>query len=42
MTKEEATELLEAAGVDPRRRAETLELEEWAAVLRAATRTEKE
>jgi 16S rRNA (adenine1518-N6/adenine1519-N6)-dimethyltransferase len=42
ITKEAATDILEAAGIDPRRRAETLELEEWAAVLRALTQIERE
>ncbi len=32
----DATRLLETAGVDPRRRAETLTLEEWAALARAS------
>jgi len=34
----EGAVLLERAGIDPRRRAETLTLEEWAALARAATR----
>ena len=35
-----ATRLLEAAGISPRRRAETLSLEEWAALRRALSREE--
>ena len=35
MSAEAATALIEAAGIDPRRRAETLTLEEWAAIARA-------
>jgi len=42
MTKEESVALLNAAGVKPERRAETLELEEWAAVLRAVVKIEGE
>jgi len=42
MTKEASLELLAEAGVDPRRRAETLELEEWAAVLRVALKNERD
>lgn len=36
--REEVAAALEAAGIDPRRRAETLRLEEWAAVARALER----
>ena len=42
LTKEASLELLAEAGVDPGRRAETLELEEWAAVLRAALKNERD
>jgi 16S rRNA (adenine1518-N6/adenine1519-N6)-dimethyltransferase len=35
LSADAATELLERAGIDPRRRAETLSLEEWAALTRA-------
>jgi 16S rRNA (adenine1518-N6/adenine1519-N6)-dimethyltransferase len=42
LTKEASLELLAAADVDPCRRAETLELEEWAAVLRAALKNERD
>ncbi len=35
LSKKEVSAALEAAGIDPRRRAETLSLEEWAALLRA-------
>jgi 16S rRNA (adenine1518-N6/adenine1519-N6)-dimethyltransferase len=42
LTKEETVDLLRQAGVDPQRRAETLELQEWAAVLDAALKIERE
>jgi 16S rRNA (adenine1518-N6/adenine1519-N6)-dimethyltransferase len=35
LSPDAAAELLERAGIDPRRRAETLSLEEWAALTRA-------
>ncbi len=36
LDKQQADALLQAAGIDPRRRAETLSLDEWAALARAA------
>jgi 16S rRNA (adenine1518-N6/adenine1519-N6)-dimethyltransferase len=35
ITSQEASELLDSAGIDPRRRAETLSIEEWAGLYRA-------
>ena len=37
LNSEQTTALCESAGIDPRRRAETLTLEEWAALTRATT-----
>ena len=41
LARREGAALLERAGIDPRRRAETLSLEEWAALARAAKATDK-
>ena len=38
LPKEEAAGILQQSGIDPKRRAETLELEEWAAILRTLTK----
>lgn len=42
LPKEEALALLGKAGIDPQRRAETLEIEEWADLLGALNETERE